>query len=253
MLCLLSRGAWSYALIDWQIRHLGWYFVTATEIVPVLVTLVPLALVMAGWTPGGRASRMHLARLLGVLALAVALVTGVLAWPSGDSRAGAAPRRLHVADWGMMSGGGPVELIDGTPDRRIIVLDQSVPGFAARSAFVMMRDDTGRASPVFVELAPRRPGAIIGGDAAHGPQPGDWAPPGRGGYRIDDDLQGMALALLAHEDADNAPPHPVVLMRDRAAARRTGLVAALQAMLLALVLGLAACLAAWQARRTARG
>eukprot|EP01037_Dinobryon_pediforme_P011245 gene11245-11330_t len=238
--------AWNAGLIAWQLHRFGWYLPTA---LPVLLLPVAVVALAPMWPRGGAADDSHLvparlARRLGLGAgLAVALAAGLaltMWWPGEPV---AAPSRLSlraIEDRGDLAE-GPVELTDGHPGQGIEILDERISGLGRRTALIMLRHDDGSPSGVFAAM-PMEPGAR------------DLPRFARRGYLAPGALPPAVLAGLSGQNAvrpGEVMTQPIVLFPDARAAHHGQWVAAIQTLIVALILAVPALAMALRAR--ARG
>ncbi len=241
--------AWNAGLIAWQLHRFGWYLPTA---LPVLLLPVAVAALAPLW-PGRSAaddSRLvaaRLARRLGlgsVIAVALAAGLALTVWWPGEPVA--APSRLSlraIEDRGDLAE-GPVELTDGRPGQGAEILDERISGLGRRTALIMLRHDDGSPSAVYAAM-PMEPSA------------GGLPRFARRGYLAPGALPPAVLAGLSGEStadggaarAGESVVQPIVLFPDARSARHGQWVAAIQALIVALILAVPALVMALRARK----
>ncbi|WP_353228990.1 hypothetical protein [Novosphingobium sp.] len=234
---------WNAGLIAWQLDRFGWYLPTALPVLLLPLAVVALLLVPSrrGTADDSRTVAAGLARRLGVAALVaaiVALVLGIAGWRSADAVAAPARMTLRAIEARGPAAEGPVILTDGRPGNRVEILDAAASGFGSRTALVMLRHGDGSPSAVF---------AAMPADAD-----GRFAPFGGRGFLATGSVPAPVLAGLSADHAAAAgtiATPPIVLFPDSRAAMAGHRVAAIQALVIALILAVPAAAMAWRARK----
>ncbi len=246
--------AYAYAglfrwLAEWEIARFDFFLPAANVAGIVAICVIPAYSINRIWRrrggtyessrgANGYAVAADSRRLFVIIALILGLVAAI-AWVLALSTpiTGGARRVMSVSSWGPNLPDGPVRLIGGQPDRRVLVMNTSYVIGQRETAFAHLNDgsgDAGSSGRFFVQMSRRADGS--------------FALPGRDGILVRGGLPGTIRVLYGTLNLPIAAPS-YVLYRDAVSVRLPRLLSAAEFTAFALIFALAAALQSWRMRR----